>query len=412
MSGESRMRRSPVAVVSVIALLAAGATAVPQAAQAVDVSSSVVISEVYGGGGNAGAPYQNDFVELVNHGTAAASVEGWSVQYTSAAGTTWAATPLTGSIPAGGLYLVQEGGGAGNGAVLPTPDATGTLALSASNGKVALVSSTTALAGCAVTCDSAPGVVDFVGYGSANDAAGSPAAALSNTTSAQRTLSPYTNTGNNSADFTVGAPTPKAAGSGTPPTDCSATPTPPECVPGTTTIQDVQGDGFISPLKGATVDRVAGVVTATRTAGSSRGFWMQEAAPDPTRTSASSGVFVFTSTGNVTVGDAVLVSGKVSDYYPLASGETVATTSSLSITEIAPTTITTVSRGNPVPAPLVLTPATVPSPYAASSPDGNVESINPVDPTRSAQEFFEAHEGMLIEVDDARIVGPGKPQFG
>ncbi|MEO9236474.1 MAG: endonuclease/exonuclease/phosphatase family protein, partial [Jatrophihabitantaceae bacterium] len=196
------------------------------------------------------------------------------------------------------------------------------------------------------------------------------------------------------------------------PTDCSAVPTPPECVPGTTTIQDIQGDGFISPLKGSTVDKVAGIVTATRTAGSSKGFWIQDPNADD-NPATSEGLFVYTNAvPTVAVGDSVLVTGKVSDFYPLASGETLATTSSLSVTELAPTLITTISKNNPVPAPLVLTPTTVPTPYAASSPDGNVESINPVDPTRSAQEFFEAHEGMLIEVDNARIVGPGKPQYG
>ena len=254
-------------------------------------------------------------------------------------------------------------------------------------------------------------MVDFVGFGSANDAAGSPTPALSNSTSAQRTTSPFSNTGNNSADFTVGAPTPAGAGS-TPPPGCGSTPTPPECVPGSTTIQDVQGTGFKSPLIGQTVSKVDGIVTATRTVGSSRGFWIQQAQPDTTRTSASSGVFVFSSSATVAVGDDVLVTGKVSDFYPLASGETLATTSSLSITEIAPTVVTKISSGNPLPAALVLTPTTVPDTYVPTTDSGNVESIDPVDPTRSALEFWEAHEGMLVEVDNARVVGPGKPQFG
>ena len=412
------MRRStgPIAALSALALAGTVAGIAPTAARAVDPSSHVVLSEVYGGGGNAGSTWTNDFIELFNHGTTAQDLTGWSVQYAAATGTSWQVTQLTGSIPAGGFSLIQEAAGTAGTTPLPTPDVIGTIALSGTNGKVALVSSVAALTGCAAACDSAAGVVDFLGYGSANDAAGTPTPALTNTTSAQRTLAPYTNTGNNAADFTSGAPTPAAAGTtGPPPTDCSSVPTPPQCVPGTTTIQDVQGDGFVSPLKGATVDRVPGIVTATRTTGSSKGFWIQEPSPDLTRTSASSGVFVFSSTATVSVGDSVLVSGKVSDFYPLASGETLATTSSLSITEIAPTTVTTISTGNPLPAPLVLTPSTVPSPYAASSPDGpggSIESITTVDPTRDVQEFFEAHEGMLIEVDNARVIGPGKPEYG
>jgi len=406
------IRKPALAGLSSFALIAAALAVLPGAAAAVDVGSGVVLSEVYGGGGNAGAQYTNDFIELYNNGASPQSVAGWSVQYASATGTSWQSTPLTGSIPAGGYYLIKEGAGAGAGAALPTPNDTGTIALSATNGKVALVNSATALTGCAAACSSAPGVVDFLGFGTANDAAGSPTPALTNSTSDQRTITPFTNTGNNAHDFTAAAPTPAAAGSTPPPvTDCTSVPTPPECVPGTTTIQDVQGDGFLSPLKGGTVDKVAGIVTAVRTSGS-RGFWMQQATPDPARTSASSGIFVFTSKATVAVGDSVLVSGGVSDYYPLASGESLSDTASLSITELSPTTVTTLSKANPVPAPLVLTPTTVPGTYAPPTSDGNVESINPVDPTRSAQEFFEAHEGMLIEVDNARIVGPGKPQYG
>jgi predicted extracellular nuclease len=407
--GKGRMF-APVAIgLPVIALIASGMAFAPPA-QAVDTSSNVVISEVYGGGGNSGAPYNADFIELFNNGSAAASVAGWSVQYAAATGTSWQSTPLTGSIPAGGFYLVAESSGA-TGAALPTPDATGTLAMSATNGKIALVSATAALS-CGATCSSAAGVVDFVGFGSANDAAGTATPALSNTTSAQRKTTPFTNAGNNSTDFAVAAPTPKAAaGAGDSGPDCTATPLPDACVPGTTTIQDVQGDGFKSPLIGQTVTKVQGVVTAVRTT-SSRGFWMQETSPNLADTSASSGVFVFTSTAPVSVGDAVLVTGKVSDFYPLSSGETLATTASLSTTEIAPTTVTTTSRGNALPQPVVLTSTTVPDRYAPTVAGGNIESLATVDPTNSTLEFWEAHEGMRVEVDSARVVGPGKAAFG
>jgi predicted extracellular nuclease len=408
-----RTTRIALAGTAAAALTLGGLALLSSGAGAVDVSSQVVISEVYGGGGNTGAQYTNDFIELYNNGSTPVSVAGWSVQYTSSAGTSWQKTALTGTVPAGGFYLVAEGAGAGNGAPLPTPNDTGTIALSATSGKVALVNNGTALTGCAAACSSAAGVVDFLGFGTANDAAGTPTPALTNSTSDQRKLSPFSNTGNNANDFSQAAPTPAAGGSTPPPPPtCASVPTPPECVPGSTTIQDVQGTGFKSPLIGQTVSKVDGIVTATRTAGSSKGFWIQQAQPDTTRTSASSGVFVFTSTASVAVGDDVLVTGKVSDFYPLNSGETVASTGSLSITEIAPTLITKRSSGNQLPAPLMLTPTTVPDTYAPTPDSGNVESIDPVDPTRSALEFWEAHEGMLAEVDNARVVGPGKPQFG
>ena len=54
----------------------------------------VVISQVYGGGGNSGATYRNDFIELFNAGPAPVSLNAWSVQYTSSAGARWQVTAL------------------------------------------------------------------------------------------------------------------------------------------------------------------------------------------------------------------------------------------------------------------------------------------------------------------------------
>ena len=126
------------------------------------VSADIVIAEVYGGGGNSGAPWRNDFIELYNRGTATVSVAGWSVQYASAAGSSWSKTNLTGSLAAGVHYLVQEGGGGSAGTLLPTPDVTGAINMSASTGKVALRTNTTLLT-CSTGCATQSGVRDFVG---------------------------------------------------------------------------------------------------------------------------------------------------------------------------------------------------------------------------------------------------------
>ena len=61
-------------------------------------TAGVVVSQVYAGGGNAGATYQNDFVELFNRGSSPVDLSGWTVQYASATSTSWSATPLSGSI--------------------------------------------------------------------------------------------------------------------------------------------------------------------------------------------------------------------------------------------------------------------------------------------------------------------------
>lgn len=67
-------------------------------------NAQVVISQVYGGGGNSGATFRSDFVELHNIGSTTVSLDGWSVQYAPAAGSSWQVTPLAGSVPAGGYY--------------------------------------------------------------------------------------------------------------------------------------------------------------------------------------------------------------------------------------------------------------------------------------------------------------------
>lgn len=198
-----------VAAFVLFALLAAvGAIAVPSAEGA---SPDVVVSQVFAGGGNAGAPYANDFVEVFNRGTAAIDVSGWTVQYASATGTTWQATALTGSIAPGSHYLVQLASGGAVGTALPTPDATGTSNLAVSGGKVAVVRDTAALAcgAAAGSCSAVASVADLVGYGDATDYEGAAAPGIDNTTAATRASDGCVDSDANAADFAAGAPAPR-----------------------------------------------------------------------------------------------------------------------------------------------------------------------------------------------------------
>src|SRR6476660_5389726 len=75
-------------------------------AESPSASTSVVINEVYGGGGcgTAGcSTYGNDFIELKNISAVGVNITGWSVQYKSAGGNTgvYVVTPLSGIIKAG-----------------------------------------------------------------------------------------------------------------------------------------------------------------------------------------------------------------------------------------------------------------------------------------------------------------------
>lgn len=167
---------------------------------------ALVISQVYGGGGNSGALHTNDFIEIFNNSALSIDLNGLSLQYASAAGSTWQKTDLSGLLDPYQYYLVQEAAGAGGSLALPTPDAVGSIALSATSGKVALVDGNTQLTG---TCPNAL-ILDFVGYGTANcfeGAAGAPA--LSNTQAAMRLLAGLTDTDDNSLDFALAAPTPR-----------------------------------------------------------------------------------------------------------------------------------------------------------------------------------------------------------
>jgi len=182
--------------------------------------AQVVISQVYGGGGNGGSTYKNDFIQLKNIGSSPVTLVNHSVQYASAAGTTWQVTNLPASVTLnpGQYFLIQEAQGAGGTDNLPTPDAIGTIQMSASNGKVALVNSTTALTGAGLPNAA---IVDFVGFGSANNFEGSGAApALTNSTAAYRMDNGCKETNDNAADFTSTGPTPFNSGSTIP---CGAT---------------------------------------------------------------------------------------------------------------------------------------------------------------------------------------------
>jgi hypothetical protein len=195
----------------------------PAAARA--SSSGIVVSQIYGGGGNSGASFKNDYVELFNAGANSVDVSGWTLQYATAAGTTWQATPLSGAIAAGHYYLVQLASPADVGAALPAPDATGTTNLAAASGKIALVRATTALA-CGATagsCSADPAVEDFVGYGAASDFEGAGSAPAGSSTSAvHRADGGCADAGENATDLAAATPDPR--NSGAPAHACATTP--------------------------------------------------------------------------------------------------------------------------------------------------------------------------------------------
>jgi predicted extracellular nuclease len=164
---------------------------------------------VYGGGGNSGAAYKNDFIELFNRGDATADLSNWSVQYSALGSYTWQATQLSGTLAPGQYLLVQEAQGAGGTTNLPTPDAFGNDDLSATAGKVALVINSTPLIG--ICPSGTAGIIDFAGYGGSTSCfeGVAPAPAPSNTNAIFRAASGCTDFNDNSTDFDAGSPLPR-----------------------------------------------------------------------------------------------------------------------------------------------------------------------------------------------------------
>src|SRR5215213_4102930 len=338
----------------------------------------VVISQVYGGGGNAGAPFQSDFIELFNQGVTPVNLAGWSVQYQSATGTgAWQVTLLTGTIAPGGYYLVKEDTGAGCsglpcGVALPAADATGTIAMAAGAGKVALSSSTTAFTGSCVSC-----AVDLVGYGataSCFEGVG-PTGATSNTTAALRKRGGCFDSDNNNIDFSISAPSPRNTASAT--NSCTAI---------SVNINQIQGDGATTPYSGQFIS-TSGIVTARK----NNGFFLQNVEANYDMDAATSeGVFVFTSSSPaVAVGDAVGILGTATEFFNLTQ-----------IESTLPGDVTVTSSGNTLPAPIVLTTTIL---NAAGTPDQlerfeamrlHADSLVAVAPTNEFGETFTVLQGV------------------
>ena len=424
----------------------------------------LIISQVYGGGGNSGSVLKNDYVELFNRGTVPVSLQGLSVQYAAASSLIFSGITILPNVSVlpGQFYLVQEASGGGGTTSLPTPDFTGTTNLSATVGQVALVNMTTAAS---TGCPTTGTIVDILGFGSsATVGFCSPAAPAPSTTNSISRTALCTVSSLPSSGFTAGVASPRntsttktPCGSGVSPLSLSPTTLPAGtvgsaysqpltasggtapysfsivgslpsglslttsgstatiggtpmtntgspfsfgitvvdststsvtntyslvvngsfvCSP-TSTIAQIQGNGLNSPLVNTTVT-TSGVVTAIR----SNGFYFQMPSPGDGDPTTSDGVFVFTSSApgtNASIGNSVCVTGMVQEFTPDVGYGT--------ITEIAGTpTVTQLSTGNALPAPVALTTADF-------NPAGGIYQR-------------EKYEGMRISVAAITIVAP------
>lgn len=164
-------------------------------------------------------------------------------------------------------------------------------------------------------------------------------------------------------------------------------------------ISDIQGAGHISPYNGKTVSNVAGIVTAV----AARGFYMQDPNPDASDLT-SEGIFVFTNSApTVAVGDAIEVSGTVTEFRPGGNSN------NLTTTEITSPSITKLSSGNPLPAATILGKGgrAIPTQIIDNDTKGNIETgTTTFDPAQDGIDFYESLEGMLVQINNPVTTSP------
>jgi predicted extracellular nuclease len=170
------------------------------------------------------------------------------------------------------------------------------------------------------------------------------------------------------------------------------------CTFGTSvTIMEIQGAAHLSTYENQSV-QTEGIVTVVRNSS----FYMQDPVGDG-NDDTSDAILVFTgSTPPVAVGDAISIVATVDEFYPGGFG-----TGNLSTTELVGATITVNSSGNALPAPVVLGNGGRIPPNSIIDDDsmGDVNLTPTFDPANDGIDFYESVEAMLVQVNDAEVVG-------
>ena len=171
-------------------------------------------------------------------------------------------------------------------------------------------------------------------------------------------------------------------------------------------ISEINGQRFISPLRGQRVSNVTGIVTAK----GPDGFWLRSVVPDRAPSSSES-IYVFgrSAAAPRTVGEQILLSGTVTEFR--------SNPDYLYLTELTnPTNATVISSGNTV-TPIVIGEGGLnpPTRQYSSLDNGDVFSVpnnvsqisvtNPdLEQRRYGLDFWESLSGELVTVRGARAV--------
>jgi hypothetical protein len=177
--------------------------------------SNIRISQIYTRGGESGAIYQNDFIELYNRGNSVVDISGWSLNITSFEGSFNSGTRVFLStsgitIPPGMHMLFAFKPGGSNGTPLNGDFPISLPNLGSTGGQITLIAKDKILPpGCPASPDLTGAVVDSVGYGTVSCGEGTVTLAPPATKSLTRINGGCTDTNDNLADFSFADPNPR-----------------------------------------------------------------------------------------------------------------------------------------------------------------------------------------------------------
>lgn len=160
---------------------------------------------------------------------------------------------------------------------------------------------------------------------------------------------------------------------------------------------DIQGEGHFSKYEGLNVNDVEGVVTYVL---GKNDVYIQDLEGDG-NDATSDGILVYKSGHGLVPGDVVKVSGQVKEHF--IEGYDDRYQVDLPSTEIAASTVEKIRSGEALP-----TPINIGKDRTAPTDVIDNDRLTKFDPEEDAIDFYESLEGMLVQVDDAKVVAPQK----
>ncbi|HWK21657.1 MAG TPA: chitobiase/beta-hexosaminidase C-terminal domain-containing protein [Ureibacillus sp.] len=158
-------------------------------------------------------------------------------------------------------------------------------------------------------------------------------------------------------------------------------------------IHDIQGEGHYSDYVDQNVTGVDGIVTHILDANN---FFMQDIDPD-NNDKTSEGILVYKKGHGLKTGDVVTVDGVVKEWF--IEGYSEMKTTDLPVTEINASVMTKLKENQPLPAPVVIgEDRKIPTEIIDN------DGLTSFDPDEDGIDFYESLEGMLVSVNNPKVV--------